>query len=66
MEKTSHKRLLFRIDEAAEILAISRSKIYEYGNAGRLEFVNVDRSRRVTGRSIDKLVETLIKQSSAT
>jgi excisionase family DNA binding protein len=44
---TKIEPLLLRVDEAAEALALSRTKVYELMASGELESVKLGRSRRV-------------------
>jgi excisionase family DNA binding protein len=44
---TKIEPLLLRVDEAAEALAISRTKVYELMASGELESVKLGRARRV-------------------
>lgn len=56
-EKTMNKPLV-RVEEAAELLAVSRWTIYRWVEQGRLEGTKIGcRSLRVFTRSIEKLVE---------
>ena len=48
---------LLRVDEAAEVLAVSRWTIYRWVEQGRLEGTKIGRGTlRVLTRSIDRLV----------
>jgi excisionase family DNA binding protein len=57
---------LLTIDEAAAKLRVGRGKIYELGREKRLELVKFDRGRRVTARSVKKLIRDLIRNSRDT
>ena len=48
----------FRVDEAAHILGLGRTKTYELITEGRLRTVLIDGRRLVLGSSIDALLET--------
>jgi excisionase family DNA binding protein len=58
---TVHKRL-FRPVEAAEILSISRSKVYELIGSGALASVTIGRSRRVPEWAVDQFLNDLQEQ----
>ena len=49
--------LLLRIPEAADLLAIGRSTVYELIALGHLETVHIGRSVRVTTASIEAFVD---------
>lgn len=55
----THKQepVLLRIPEAAEVLAIGRSTVYELIADGRLETVHIGRSVRVTSSSIEAFID---------
>ena len=47
-------RLLYRVDDAAQLLSISRSVVYELLRSGRLRSVHVGRTRLIP---LDALAE---------
>jgi excisionase family DNA binding protein len=51
--------LLLKMEDAAAVLGISRSKAYELAAAGRLETVRIGASRRVTREALERFVEHL-------
>jgi excisionase family DNA binding protein len=53
---TKIEPLLLRVDEAAEALALSRTKVYELMASGELESVKVGRARRVLLASLRHFV----------
>jgi excisionase family DNA binding protein len=55
-------RLLLTVPEAAEALAISRSKLYELFAAGLVRSVRIDASRRVPIEALEAYVATLLDQ----
>jgi excisionase family DNA binding protein len=55
-------RLLLTVPEAAEALAISRSKLYELFAAGLVRSVRIDGSRRVPIEALEAYVATLLDQ----
>jgi excisionase family DNA binding protein len=58
-------RLLLTVPEAAEALAISRSKLYELLAAGLVRSVRIDGSRRVPVEALEAYVATLLDQKEA-
>ena len=55
-------RLLLTVPEAAEALAISRSKLYELITAGLIRSVRIDGSRRVPVEALPTYVAQLLDQ----
>jgi excisionase family DNA binding protein len=43
---------LLTVQEAADFLSVSRSKLYELMDHGELEFVKIGRSRRIPRRAV--------------
>ena len=58
-------RLLLTVPEAAEALAISRSKLYELLAAGLVQSVRIDGSRRVPIEALETYVAQLLVQEEA-
>jgi excisionase family DNA binding protein len=56
MSTTKIEPLLLRVDEAAEALALSRTKVYELMASGELESVKLGRSRRVPVSALSDLL----------
>lgn len=53
------EKLLLTPQEAAELLGIGRSKVYELMASGVLRSVKVGRCRRIPRKAIDDFVESL-------
>jgi excisionase family DNA binding protein len=58
-------RLLLTVPEAAEALAISRSKLYELIAAGLIRSVRIDGSRRVPVEALETYVTQLLDRMEA-
>lgn len=56
-------RVLYRVEEAAELLSVSRNRIYELIRSNQLRTVRVGGSRRVPARSLDEYVARLLRGS---
>ncbi len=59
-------RLLLTVPEAAEALAISRSKLYELIAAGLIRSVRIDGSRRVPVEALRTYVAQLLDREETT
>ena len=58
-------RILLTVAEAAEALAISRSKLYELIAAGLVRSVRIDGSRRVPVDALESYVAALLDRQEA-
>lgn len=58
-------KLLLTVPEAAEALAISRSKLYELIAAGLVRSVRIDGSRRVPVEALESYVSALLDREEA-
>jgi excisionase family DNA binding protein len=56
------EQLLLTPSEAAKALSISRSKLYELIDQGRLSTVRIDTSRRVSTQTLVEFIERLHQQ----
>jgi excisionase family DNA binding protein len=63
MNTTTESRRLYRVDEAAALLSVCRTRIYELMRSGQLRSVVVGRSRRVPSKALDEYVEQLLNQA---
>jgi len=52
-------RLLLRPEEAAEVLGLGRSKVYELIGAGAIESVRIGGCRRVPTAALEAFIEEL-------
>lgn len=59
------RRALYHVEEAALLLGLSRSQLYELIRAGRLFTVTEGRSRLVPASAIDQYVELLVTEAQA-
>jgi excisionase family DNA binding protein len=59
-------RLLLTVPEAADALAISRSKLYELFAAGLVQSVRIDGSRRVPVEALESYVAGLLDREEVT
>ena len=53
------EHLLYRPEEAALVLGIGRSKVFELLQEGRLQSVQIGRSRRISRRALEAYVDQL-------
>ena len=56
---SSQERLLFSVVDAAQILSLSRSKVYELLSTGDIGSVRIGRSRRIPRSALDDYVAGL-------
>jgi excisionase family DNA binding protein len=53
-------KLLYGVDEAAEVLAIGRTRVYELMNDGSISYVKIGASRRIPAAALAAFVESLV------
>ncbi|MBA3688377.1 MAG: helix-turn-helix domain-containing protein [Chloroflexi bacterium] len=58
-------RALLRVEEAAEMLGISRARAYELAASGALPSVRIGRSRRVPVRQLEEWIEERWQEAEA-
>ncbi|MGH3860396.1 helix-turn-helix domain-containing protein [Actinokineospora sp.] len=59
------ERHLYKVEDAAALLSVSRSVVYELIRAGQLRSVVIGRSRRVPAKAINDFITQLIAESGA-
>ena len=59
------RRLLYKPEEAADALAVSRTRIYELIRGGQLESVKSGRNRRIPAEALDEYVARLRDEAGA-
>ena len=64
MSETTVVPVLYRVEEAAEAMRISRSVIYELIRSDRLRTVKVGRSRRVPVDALAECVALLAEEAA--
>jgi excisionase family DNA binding protein len=52
-------KYLFTVREAAKLLGLSRTKVYELIRSGDLESFHIGRSRRIARQALDRFVAKL-------
>ena len=57
-------RLLYRVNEAALALGLSRAKVYELINSGALQAVRIDGARRIRAADLNAFVDSLGKDAA--
>ncbi len=59
ISRTSESKLLYRIEECAELLSLSRAQLYRLIDQGDLEVLKVGRSTRVSLSQLNLFIERL-------
>jgi excisionase family DNA binding protein len=57
--------LLFRPEEGAQILGVSRARLFELLAAGQIESVKIGRSRRIPRAALEAYVDRLRREQAA-
>lgn len=58
-------KLLYRVPEAAEIISVSRSRMYELLASGEVASVRVGSSRLVPAEALEQFAEQLMSNGAA-
>lgn len=58
-------QLLYRPEEAAEVLSLSRATVYELLSSGSLPSIKIGRSRRITRAALESFVAGLAGSAGA-
>lgn len=56
------QKLLYRVNEAGQVLGLSRSRIYELMSSGRLPSVSIGRSRLITRQALEDFARRLVEE----
>lgn len=59
-------KLLYKVADVAQVLSLSRTKVYELVRSGELPSVRIGGSRRVRGEDLTEYVESLQRISAHT
>ncbi|MBL8087461.1 MAG: helix-turn-helix domain-containing protein [Chthonomonas sp.] len=51
------QRLAYTVQEAAALLSLSRSLVYELINAGKIDTIKIGRARRITSNQLEKYLQ---------
>jgi excisionase family DNA binding protein len=65
VQRPEMSRLLLTVPEAAEALAISRSKLYELLTAGVVASIRIDGSRRIPLTALEAYIAARLKADTA-
>lgn len=63
MEQLDRPRILYKVDDAAALLSVSPSRVYELIRSGQLRTVTIGKSHRIPARSLDDFVARLLRGS---
>jgi len=63
-EGLSDGRLLYRPEDAATILSVTRTRVYDLIRSGQLPSVKLGRSRRIPGAALHDFVDSLTAEGA--
>lgn len=61
-----HEKMAYTVEEASELLSLSRAHVYRLIDLGRIGTICVGRSRRITSRQLDDFIRSLEQASGPT
>lgn len=64
MGSVMEDKLLYKVTDVAQVLSLSRTKVYELVRSGELASVRIGGSRRVRGEDLARYVESLERISA--
>jgi len=63
VSETNYKKLAYTVEEAAELLSLSRAHVYRLLDLGQLGSVSIGRSRRITSTQLSEFLRSLEQRS---
>lgn len=63
MEQTVNRKL-YRVEEAAQLLGVGRTRVFDLIKLGELRSVKIGGSRRIPAAALDEYVERLLASAS--
>lgn len=61
----NHAKMAYTVEEACDLLSLSRAQIYRLIDLGELETVQIGRARRITSKQIDAFVSGLEQRAKS-
>jgi len=63
-DETAHPPILFKVEEAARVLSIGRTTVYELIASGALRSIRINSSRRITRAALEEFVNALAEDQA--
>jgi excisionase family DNA binding protein len=63
VSETNYKKLAYTVEEAAELLSLSRAHVYRLLDLGQLGSISIGRSRRITSAQLSDFLKGLEQRS---
>jgi excisionase family DNA binding protein len=57
MMDTQTEPLIVTVEQAADLMRLSRAKLYQLMESGRLDFIKIDSARRIPVEAIHEFIE---------
>lgn len=64
--RTTGQKLAYTVEEAAELLSLSRAHLYRLMDVGELGSISIGRSRRITRGQLDEFISRFEARSNRT
>ena len=62
-QNLNHLKMAYTIEEASDLLSLSRAQIYRLIDRGEIETIKIGKARRVTVRQLEAFLQRLEQQS---
>ena len=59
----NHSKMAYTVEEASQLISLSRAQIYRLIDLGEMETIKIGKSRRITSRQLDEFLHKLEQQT---
>ena len=63
MKQQSQTQLLYSVEDAAAMLSLSRSTLYELMNRNQIKYIKIGRSTRFTQKQLDDFIQQIVAKA---
>ena len=55
----NHSKMAYTVEEACQLVSLSRSQVYRLIDLGEIQSIRIGRSRRITSAQLEAFIKTL-------